>query len=80
MIFLHRANLKRLRTGTENRFVSGSADRLRSQPDDVAAQDFPRLVTLACHDLRTPLATVNGFAKTLLRGGELDERTLRFVG
>ena len=33
--------------------------------DDVAAQHFPRLVTLACHDLRTPLATVYGFAKTL---------------
>jgi signal transduction histidine kinase len=28
---------------------------------------FPRLVSLACHDLRTPLATVHGFAKTLSR-------------
>ena len=26
---------------------------------------FPRLVSLACHDLRTPLATVHGFASTL---------------
>jgi signal transduction histidine kinase len=26
---------------------------------------FARLVALACHDLRTPLATVHGFAKTL---------------
>lgn len=28
---------------------------------------FPRLVGLACHDLRTPLATVHGFARTLQR-------------
>jgi K+-sensing histidine kinase KdpD len=26
---------------------------------------FPRLVSLACHDLRTPLATAYGFARTL---------------
>jgi len=31
--------------------------------------DFPRLVSLACHDLRTPLATVHGFARTLARSG-----------
>jgi signal transduction histidine kinase len=31
--------------------------------------DFARLVSLACHDLRTPLATVHGFAKTLVRSG-----------
>ena len=32
-----------------------------------ASQDtsFTRLVSLACHDLRTPLATVHGFASTL---------------
>ena len=35
--------------------------------------DFSRLVSLACHDLRTPLATVQGFAKTMLRMDELDE-------
>jgi signal transduction histidine kinase len=28
---------------------------------------FSRLVSLACHDLRTPLATVSGFAHTLAR-------------
>jgi signal transduction histidine kinase len=28
---------------------------------------FPRLVSIACHDLRTPLATVHGFARTLAR-------------
>jgi signal transduction histidine kinase len=41
---------------------------------------FPRVVSLACHDLRTPLATVYGFARTLTRAGDLDERTLRFLG
>jgi signal transduction histidine kinase len=40
---------------------------------------FPRVVSLACHDLRTPLATIYGFARTLTRAGELDERTLRFL-
>ena len=43
------------------------------------AQRFARLVSLACHDLRTPLATVNGFAKTLTRGGTLAERESHFV-
>ncbi|HEU5363566.1 MAG TPA: histidine kinase dimerization/phospho-acceptor domain-containing protein [Gaiellaceae bacterium] len=41
---------------------------------------FPRLVSLACHDLRTPLATVFGFARTLNRTEETDERTARFLG
>src|SRR5665213_442302 len=42
-------------------------------------EQFPRIVSLACHDLRTPLATVYGFARTLTRGGELDERSMRFL-
>ena len=46
----------------------------------MVAQRFARLVSLACHDLRTPLATVNGFAKTLTRAGTLGEREDRFVG
>jgi signal transduction histidine kinase len=46
---------------------SGQADR------------FAALVVLACHDLRTPLATVAGFSKTLVRTGELSERDARFV-
>jgi signal transduction histidine kinase len=41
---------------------------------------FPRVVSLACHDLRTPLATIYGFARTLSRGEDLDERTARFLG
>lgn len=42
--------------------------------------DFPRLVSLACHDLRTPLATVSGFAKTLLRQDGLGDPAARYVG
>jgi signal transduction histidine kinase len=30
-------------------------------------QSFPELVSIACHDLRTPLATVYGFVRTLRR-------------
>jgi signal transduction histidine kinase len=39
---------------------------------------FAQLVALACHDLRNPLATVYGFARTLVRT-ELDERSARYV-
>jgi signal transduction histidine kinase len=45
----------------------------------MAQEPFPRLVSLACHDLRTPLATIYGFARTLNRLGEHDERTVRFL-
>ncbi|MEO5575385.1 MAG: histidine kinase dimerization/phospho-acceptor domain-containing protein [Gaiellaceae bacterium] len=45
------------------------------------ADDFSRLVSLACHDLRTPLATVQGFAKTMLRMEALDEeKRTRYLG
>jgi signal transduction histidine kinase len=40
---------------------------------------FARLVLLACHDLRTPLATVHGFAQTLVRTGELEEPAARYL-
>jgi signal transduction histidine kinase len=40
---------------------------------------FPRLVSLACHDLRTPLATVHGFARTLARDGALEPPADRYV-
>src|SRR4051794_23657429 len=46
----------------------------------MAEDRFPRVVSLACHDLRTPLATVFGFARTLTRSGDLDERAMRFLG
>lgn len=45
------------------------------------SDDFAGLVSLGCHDLRTPLATVHGFAQTLLRLDELDpEKTVRYLG
>jgi signal transduction histidine kinase len=40
---------------------------------------FPRLVSLACHDLRTPLATVHGFARTLSRRTELAPPADRYM-
>jgi signal transduction histidine kinase len=44
----------------------------------VASDSFARFVSLACHDLRTPLATVSGFAHTL-RQTELGEPAGRYV-
>jgi signal transduction histidine kinase len=41
---------------------------------------FARLVSLACHDVRTPLATVFGFARMLERTASLDEQSARFIG
>jgi signal transduction histidine kinase len=40
---------------------------------------FARLVMLACHDLRTPLATVHGFAHTLARSEDQDETSTRYL-
>jgi signal transduction histidine kinase len=39
---------------------------------------FPELVSIACHDLRTPLATVYGFSRTLGRL-ELEAPASRYV-
>jgi signal transduction histidine kinase len=44
----------------------------------VADDSFARFVSLACHDLRTPLATVSGFAHTL-RQNEIGEPADRYV-
>ena len=41
---------------------------------------FAGLVALACHDLRTPLATVHGFARTMLRPGTLGDPAARYTG
>jgi signal transduction histidine kinase len=40
---------------------------------------FARLVSLACHDVRTPLATVHGFVKTLERAVDLEPPADRYV-
>jgi len=45
----------------------------------VAPQSFAQLVSLACHDLRTPLATASGFATTLQRLDEIGEPAARYV-
>ncbi len=44
-----------------------------------ADSSFARLVSLACHDVRTPLATVHGFVKTLERTLELEPPTDRYM-
>jgi signal transduction histidine kinase len=41
---------------------------------------FAQFVSLACHDLRTPLATVSGFAHTLQQTEELEDPAARYVG
>jgi signal transduction histidine kinase len=46
----------------------------------VPDEHLAAVVRLACHDLRTPLATISGFAKTMVRAGELAEREARFAG
>jgi signal transduction histidine kinase len=45
-------------------------------PNDTS---FARLVSLACHDVRTPLATVHGFTTTLARTTELAPPADRYV-
>ncbi len=45
----------------------------------MASQSFAQLVSLACHDLRTPLATASGFARTLERLDQLDHPADRYV-
>jgi signal transduction histidine kinase len=47
----------------------------------MSAEDtsFARLVSLACHDLRTPLATVHGFARTLPRMEGVEEQLVRYL-
>src|SRR3954471_8416345 len=44
-----------------------------------ADSSFPRLVSLAAHDLRTPLATIHGFAQTIIRMDDLGEPRQRYM-
>jgi signal transduction histidine kinase len=46
----------------------------------VASDSFSRFVSLACHDLRTPLATVSGFAHTLEGMDEIGDPAARYIG
>jgi signal transduction histidine kinase len=45
----------------------------------VAPDPFAQLVSLACHDLRTPLATASGFARTLQRLDRIGEPANRYA-
>src|SRR5919197_891870 len=61
--------------------ISGRCDTESNRSRALVTDDtrFARLVSLACHDVRTPLATVHGFAKTLARTGELGEPAASYV-
>ncbi|HEX7255312.1 MAG TPA: histidine kinase dimerization/phospho-acceptor domain-containing protein [Gaiellaceae bacterium] len=48
-------------------------------PTVAAKPIFAQLVSLACHDLRTPLATASGFAHTLRRLDALEAPADRYV-
>jgi signal transduction histidine kinase len=54
-------------------------DNARQPTVTVAPQSFAKLVSLACHDLRTPLATASGFARTLQRLDEIEPPADRYV-
>ncbi len=57
--------------------IMAVAPNLRTR---VASQSiFAQLVSLACHDLRTPLATASGFAHTLQRLDSLEGPADRYV-
>jgi signal transduction histidine kinase len=56
------------------------ASRLPQHRNGLSVQDFAHLVSLACHDLRTPLATAAGFASTLARDHGLSEQQTRYLG
>jgi signal transduction histidine kinase len=54
--------------------------RLRTDQNGLSTRQLADLVSLACHDLRTPLATVAGFATTLAHDPDLGEQHARYVG
>ena len=43
------------------------------------ADDFPDVISRACHDLRTPLASAFGFARTLERLGAVEGDNARYL-
>jgi signal transduction histidine kinase len=54
---------------------------LPNVPGELLSEEasFAKLVSLACHDLRTPLATIFGFARTLTRGDGLGPTELSYA-
>lgn len=50
-----------------------------AQPESHRDTSFERLVSLAAHDLRTPLATVFGFSRTLGRDDSLSPQQRKYV-
>lgn len=48
-------------------------------PESYRDTSFERLVSLAAHDLRTPLATIFGFSRTLGRDETLTEQQRKYV-
>ena len=79
VVFLHRANL-RSACAWAPRAASAAPPPRGAVSSRWPHPDFSDSSPLACHDLRTPLATVNGFAKTLVRGGGARRASTRFVG
>src|SRR6187551_558776 len=68
------------RSSSSRRRESAMQGRLFSATPMAADRFFAQIVSLACHDLRTPLATVHGFARTIERLEPLQARTKRYVG
>jgi hypothetical protein len=63
-----------VREGTTIAALFGHAGYARGVPDD-----FPQVISRACHDLRTPLASAFGFARTLERLGAVEGEHARYL-
>src|SRR4029453_4087056 len=57
-----------------------SGERISRLPMPAQDTSFSRLVSLACPDLRPPLATRPGLAKTMVRMEGVDEKIARYLG
>src|SRR5262249_24676673 len=66
------------RDGGAHALVRPRRPGTRSDMTDDASQ-LGRLMSAVAHDLRTPLATIYRFPKTIERGGGLDDRQERFL-